>query len=255
MARILVPYHLDEYLSGLDVPLDIDSTVVVDLPEGDTWQRMAFLYRRVADVVAADARDGGTPIVLSGDCTTSFGVMAALQREGVDPGIVWFDAHGDVQTLETSSSGYLGGMPLRMLVGYRPELMAEPLGLRAVPEERAVLVDARDLDPPEVEYLATAAIGRSGVYELSAQELPDGPLYLHVDLDVVDPSELPGQTIPVAGGPGLDATFAAINRVLETGRVAAVGLACTWNVNQGKEAAERVRPYLENALAAARNLR
>jgi arginase len=52
----------------------------------------------------------------------------------VDAGIVWIDAHGDVQTLETTASGYLGGLPLRLLVGYRPELIADRLGLRPVPE-------------------------------------------------------------------------------------------------------------------------
>ena len=73
--------------------------------------------------------------------------MAGLQRAGLDPAVVWFDGHGDVQSLETTTSGYLGGLPLRILVGYRPELIADALGLRPVPEERAVLVDARDLDP------------------------------------------------------------------------------------------------------------
>jgi arginase family enzyme len=59
----------------------------------------------------------------------------------------WFDAHGDVQTLETTASGYLGGLPLRLLVGYRPELIATGLGLRPVPEHQVLLVGARDLDP------------------------------------------------------------------------------------------------------------
>src|SRR4051794_4119588 len=140
---IFVPYHLDERLFGLeaDLPATPGTTVTAELPEGDVWARLAALYDRVADVVAAQET---TPIVVSGDCTVSLAAVTGLQRAGVDVGVVWFDAHGDVQTPETTTSGYIGGMPLRLIVGYRPELIAERLGLRAVPEERAVLAGARD---------------------------------------------------------------------------------------------------------------
>jgi arginase len=113
-----------------------------------------------------EARRGNCPVVVSGDCTTSIGTMAGLQRAGVDAGIVWLDAHGDVQTLETTASGYLGGLPLRLLAGYRPELIADRLGLRPVPE----------------------------------RQVPEGPLYVHLDLDLIDPGALPGLRYPAAGG-------------------------------------------------------
>ena len=114
------------------------------------------MYDALADAVAGADR----PVVVSGGCNASVGVLAGLQRGGSDPAVVWFDAHGDVQTLETTASGYLGGIALRLLVGYRPELIADRLGLRPLAEDRVVLVDARDLDPPEAEYLAGAAIRR-----------------------------------------------------------------------------------------------
>ena len=117
--------------------------------------------------MAADAGFGGCPVVMSGDCNTSAGIMAGLQRAGADPAIVWFDAHGDVQTLETTTSGYLGGLALRLLTAYRPELIAARLGLRPVPEDRIVLAGARDLDPPEVTYLAGAQITRREVAGLT----------------------------------------------------------------------------------------
>src|SRR6266498_1037947 len=246
MTRILVPYHLDEHLADLDVPLAADSTVTVDLGEGDPWVRMARLYEGVAAAVAEAVRAGGRPAVLSGDCTTSIGTVAGLQRAGVDPAIVWLDAHGDVQTLETTTSGYLGGIPLRILVGYRPELIAAPLGLRPVGEDRAVLVDARDLDPPEVAYLEAAAIRRCEVDDLSADRLPDGPLYLHLDLDVVNPDELSGLRFPAPGGPGWSPVMEAVRRVIGGGRVAAFGVGCTWRAGHG--AGERARPHLEPVL-------
>ena len=163
MTIIAVPYHLDEYLPDLDLPLEPDEVVTAQFPPGDPWERLAVLYDAVAGAVAADAGFGGCPIVMSGDCNTSAGIMAGLQRAGADPAIVWFDAHGDVQTLETTSSGYLGGLALRLLTAYRPELITARLGLRPVPEDRIVLAGARDLDPPEMAYLAGAQITRREV--------------------------------------------------------------------------------------------
>jgi arginase len=248
MPVILVPYHLDEYVPDLAVPLPADrdvTTVVAALPEGDVWTRMGSLYEKVADAVEAVARTGAVPAVVSGDCTTSLGVVAGLQHAGVDPAIVWFDAHGDVQTLETTTSGYVGGMPLRILVGYRPELVR--VGLRAIPESRVVLVDARDLDPPEAEYLAVAEIQRMDVNGLTADLLPPGPLVLHLDLDVVDPDELPGLRFPAPGGPAAAGVLAAARRVLQTGRVAALSVGCTWRPGAPPDATG-VRARLLSAL-------
>jgi len=236
VTRILVPYHLTEHLPNLDVPVPADRTVTADLPPDDPWAAMATLYDRVAGIVAEAVAAGDRPTVVSADCTTSLGTVAGLQRAGIDPAIVWFDGHGDVQTLETTASGYLGGFPLRILVGYRPELIADALRLRPVPEDRAVLVDARDLDPPEVEYLDRSAIRRCDVDDVV---VPDGPIYLHVDLDVVNPADLPGLRFPAMGGPSLRAVGAAVEDVLATGRVVAVGLGCTWYPGRG--AADAVR--------------
>jgi arginase len=246
-----VPYHLDEYLPDLDLPLDParvgpPRTITADLPPGDPWARLTALYRLVAAAVADAAGHGARPVVISGDCTTSLGIVAGLQRAGLDPGIVWFDAHGDVQTPETTASGYLGGMPLRLLAGYRPELIAGTLGLRPVPEHRIMLAGARDLDPPEAAYLASAAIARTGVSDLDPAALPDGSLYVHLDLDVIDPAALPGLQNPAAGGAGPGDVAGALARIAATGRVAAVGIACTWR--PGHDDGARIAPYLTEVL-------
>ena len=247
MSVIQVPYHLDEYLPDLDVPLPPDTVITADLPAGDVWDRLSALYAGLAAAVAAEAGRGGRPVVVSGDCMTALGTMSGLQRAGIQAGIVWFDAHGDVQTLETTTSGYLGGLPLRLLMGYRPELIAARLGLRAVPEHQVALVDARDLDPPEVSYLAGAQIRRSEVGELDAAGLPGGPLYVHLDLDVIDPAQLPGLRFPAPGGPSPAQVTGALSALLGTGRVAAIGVACTWY--PGHSAADRIRQHLGAALA------
>jgi arginase len=244
-----VPYHLDEYLPDLDVPLQAGHTVTAEFTSDDVWDRLAVLYGAVADAVAGAASRGERPVVLSGDCTTALGTVAGLQRAGSVAGIVWFDAHGDVQTLETTASGYIGGLPLRMLVGYRPELVAARIGLRPVPEQQVLLVGARDLDPPEISYLESAQIRRAGVGGLDGAALPDGPLYLHIDLDVIDCAEVPGLRFPAPGGPGPGLVAGAVERLLDSGQITAVGVACTWR--PGHDAAARVGPHLEVALAAA----
>jgi arginase len=134
-----------------------------------------------------------------------------------------------------------------MLLGYRPELVASRLGLRPIPEHRVLLAGARDLDPPEVAYLEGAGIRRAEVVGLAATPLPDGPLYVHLDLDVIDPVGVPGLRFPAPGGPNSTQVTAALGALLATGRVAAVGIACTWH--PGHDAAAAVGARLESVLA------
>jgi arginase len=173
---------------------------------------MAALYDRVADVVAGA---GGPVLVMSGDCTTGLGVLAGLQRAGLDPGIVWLDAHADFHTEATTTSGYLGGLPLALAVGVGTPTLPDLLRLRPVPQERTLLVDARDTDPPEAVLLAGSRVARRSADDLG--ELPDGPLYLHVDLDVCDPADVPDLLFPVPGGPAPDTVRTALGQVAATG--------------------------------------
>ncbi len=225
---ITVPFHQDERLPDATLPVPPGEHVVVEpeLPAGQPWPRLVALYDAVAGAVAGALGSGSMPTVVSGDCLVALGVVAGVQRAGVDPSIVWFDAHGDVHTLGSTTSGYLGGLSLRLVLGAHADLVAGPLGLRPLAERDAVLVDARDLDPAEAEYLDGAAIRRCGVDDV---EVPGGPVVLHVDADVVDGGELPGLRFPVPGGPPAGAVLDAVGRVLATGRVAALSLACSWH--------------------------
>ncbi|GAB2512077.1 arginase family protein [Nocardiopsis aegyptia] len=249
MTMLSVPYHLDEYLPDFRLPWrGHTETVAEELPDSDLWSRMAVLHEAVAARVADEIRAGRTPTVLSGDCMVALGTVAGVQRAGVDAAVVWFDAHGDVQTMETSTSGYAGGIPLRVLAGYRPDPAMDRLGLRAIAEERLLLVDGRDLDPPEAEYLDASEVRRSAVADLGAGDLPEGPLLLHVDLDVIDPDEVPGMLFPTPGGPSGGAVVEAVHRVLDTGRVAAVSVGCTWRPDRDEDLPGGVRAKLLAAL-------
>ena len=233
MYVIGVPYHLDEALPELGLPLRADETVRVPPPDGGVWDSMAAVFGVVSRAVSRAVSARQVPVVVSGDCSTALGTVAGLQQAGLDPAVVWFDAHGDVQTLETTESGYLGGLPVRILTGYRPDLIATRLGLRPIPEHRIVLAGARDLDPPEVTYLDQSRIQRGEVDRLSARLLPSGPLYVHLDLDVVDPAEVGGLRFPAPGGPSLAQVTAALRMLAGTGRVVAAGVACTWRPEPG----------------------
>ena len=252
MAILFVPYHLDDHLPALAVPVPERTVVVdvrVDLPDADVWSRLVRLYDHVADQVAASVRGGSFPTVVSGDCTVSIGMAAGLQRAGLDPAVVWVDAHGDIQTLETTDSGYLGGMALRFLLGYRSDATAEPLGLRPLTEGRALLVDARDLDQAEIDYLETSPLRRLPVDGLSAADLPEGPLLLNLDLDTLDPAVLPGLRYPAQGGPDVPALLRAVRTIMDSGRVAAVNIACTWE--PGDDVDDGIRERVLSAILTA----
>ena len=84
-----------------------------ELPHASPQVRMGVLYRGLARLVEGE----DAPVVISGDCMVAIGVLAGLQARGIDPTLLWFDAHGDFHTWETTASGFLGGMPLAMVSG------------------------------------------------------------------------------------------------------------------------------------------
>lgn len=231
MTVVVVPYHQYERLPDDLIPLPPgrDHLVVHPvLPDGGVWRRLAALGDAVANQVAVAVGTGRTTTVISGDCLLAVATLAGVQRSGLDPGLVWFDAHGDAHTLETTTSGYLGGLSLRLALGAHTDLL-DPLKLRPADADRTVLVGARDLDPPEVDYLAASAVRQSSVAGLDADALPGGRLVVHVDADVIDPAELPDLLFPAPGGPAAATVLAAVQRVLDTGRVVALSVACTWH--------------------------
>lgn len=210
-------------MPGFDVPTP-HRTLDVALPAGTPQQRMAVLYGRLADRVSELDR----PAVYAGDCVSTIGVLAGLTRRGVTPSLLFFDAHGDFNTPETTPSGFLGGMPLAMLTGRGDQTIVQGAGLVPVPDDRVVLVDGRDLDPGEDEALSASGVRIVTVDDIAAGWAPDGPLYVHVDVDVVDPSEMPAVNYPAPGGPPLAAVAGAVRTLHATGRVVAFSIS-SWN--------------------------
>jgi arginase len=215
-------------IGGLDLP--VGRVLSPSLPVGSAQDRMSVLYRALADEVSGEvARDPARPpLIFAGDCVMSIGVLAGLQRAGIEPALIWFDAHGDFNTWATTPSGFLGGMPLAMIVGRGDLAIVDAVGLKPLPEHRVILVGARDIDPGEDDALAASAVGQLTVESLVDADLPPGRIYVHLDVDVVDPDEMPAQNYPAPRGPSLAAVKAALAHLVGTGRIAAVSFSL-WN--------------------------
>jgi len=222
VKTLLVPYHHAEPLPALARAFAADDAVVIS--KGPAGAMVARLYDLVAGRVASSAE---AIAVVSGDCTTSLATVAGLQRRGLEPGVIWLDAHGDFHTPHTTRSGYLGGMALAMLVGRAGRSLTGAIGLRPIAESACALIGARDLEPGEREALDASAIRRLAVEQLASAPLPAPPWYVHLDVDVIDPGELPGLRFPAAGGPPIATVGDALRALVARGEIAALGVACT----------------------------
>lgn len=227
---LLTPLFLDQPAPGLEALAQptwrVNRPV---LPEGDARARMAVVHEAIAVWVEETMSTGRRPVSIAGDCCTAIGLLAGLQRAGVRPALIWFDAHGDFNTPETTPSGFLGGMPLAMITGRGDLGMPAAVGLEPVAEKQIILTDGRDLDPAEKELLAfSEVLHLVNPADLLHHPLPAGPLYIHFDVDVVSLVESPAQNYPAAGGPSTDLLRTVFQRLARTRRIVAVSMA-TWN--------------------------
>lgn len=148
-----------------------------------------------------DALSGqNTPVLLAAECSIALTTLPAVLRQRPGARVLWLDAHADFNTPDTSPSGYLGGMSLAGACG----LWDAGFATTGVPTEQVVLAGVRELDPPErvaLEHSNVTVIGASPVETLVAvQNALDGaPVYVHLDLDVIDPESFPAQ-FPAPGG-------------------------------------------------------
>jgi arginase len=195
------------------------------LPEGSPTERMGALCRAMADEVAAVRAEGHLPVAIVGDCTFSIGVLAALQRETPDFTLVWYDAHGDFNTHETTPSDFIGGMPLAMLCGRGEQTIVEGAAANVHPEANIILTDARDLDPGEDKAVAESGlIHLPDVADLTSLTLPDKPIYIHFDSDVLHLSDLSAVNYPAEGGPNLATIDASLAHLARTNRIVTVSV-------------------------------
>ncbi|KYG32337.1 arginase [Alkalihalobacillus trypoxylicola] len=159
-------------------------------------------------------KDGYLPLILGGDHSTAIGTIAGVATENKELGLIWYDAHGDLNTKETSPSGNIHGMPLAVSLGYGiKELVEIGVKTKKVSPDKMVIIGARSLDDGEKQLIKQLRIkvftmheidrlGMSRVMEEAIQIVQKGTEHVHLslDLDALDPLEAPGVGTPVTGG-------------------------------------------------------
>jgi arginase len=217
---------LAERLTSLGMTVVDEGDLVAPIPEvkalGDPKKKYIREIARVCEKLYKTSlgalEKGGLPLVLGGDHSLAAGSVAAtaefVKREGKPLGLIWVDAHGDINTPASSDSGNVHGMPLASLLGPEPAELSRIGGFSPkVAPEHTVLIGIRNLDTREKEILRDSGthvftmkdIDRGGIASIVEQALAlagDGTAGIHVsfDLDVCDPTIAPGVGTPVKGG-------------------------------------------------------
>jgi arginase len=194
-------------------------------------QALVELQNRTVPIVRDGIGRGKRVLLLSGNCgPAALSAMGALNPQTT--GVVWFDAHADFNTPETSASGFLDGMSLAILTGRCwPALAARLVGFGPVPEANVILVGTRDCDPLEATALSESAITTipptkmellPRAVEALAERLEN--LYLHLDVDVLDNSEGNANSYASAGGISARELYAALEFLRQTNRIRVAGI-------------------------------
>ena len=234
--------------------LGAEKRVRVPFNPRDRWLTAAReACRSLADGVQASMREGATPVVLGGECTLVAGALAGALAAEPDLSLVYLDAHGDFNTLATTPSHYVSGMVLAHLCGRSVAPLLFP-GARKIAEDHVALVGARALDVGE-----TANLDRSRVLRIALdREHPEAPslvawarrrrIWLHVDIDIVDPAEFPAVAFAAVGGPSLAQSATVLRQLFSVADVRGFSL-CGYDVRADRERA-LVAPLVD-AIAAA----
>jgi arginase len=231
---------LDERLAALGCELEdwgnVETAVAEAAPTGNPHARFLAEIKQacegVARLVAQASREGRTPIVLGGDHSVALGTLGGLAATHGPGAALWLDAHGDLNTPETSPSGNVHGMPLAAALGRAgPEFESETWPLPAVDPARVSLIGVRALDEGERSFVRAAGmavatmtdVDRRGVEAVVGEALDraGGAPFVHVslDMDVVDPDVAPGVGTPVRGGLSYREAHLAMELVAESGRL------------------------------------
>lgn len=170
--------------------------------------------RELDDVVNGIVKKGYFPLIFGGDHSISVGTLAGLSRNYQNLGVIWYDAHGDLNTEETSPTGNIHGMPLAASLGFGYPALTNLGGYQPkVKPEHVVIIGARDLDQGEKDLIKAHSIKVYTMHEIDRlgmtqvmeetivylEKRTDG-VHLSFDLDSLDPLEAPGVGTPVIGG-------------------------------------------------------
>jgi len=207
------------------------------------WNRMALANANFAGLVREGLGDAAITIGLEANCNDLLGMVSGLKYDAAGNesrvGLVFIDAHGDFNVPETSLSGMLGGMPVAIAAGHALHNLRTTAGLaEPLPMEHIVWGGVRDLDPLERERFNEYEVQQfsvedirqlSGNLERQIDTLASRVdyIYVHIDMDVLDPAEVPGHGLAVPDGPSSEALADAIALWFENPKTVALGIAST----------------------------
>ncbi len=219
-----------------DVGVAVPEAVDLFNPQARYLPQILKTASHVADLVEEAHRDGYVPLVLGGDHSVAMGTLGGMARVmGAPGGVLWVDAHGDLNTPETSSSGNVHGMPLAAALGHGGPLFKNAAW--PIPSvDRVALIGIRDLDEPERELLRSfdglvftmSDLDRVGVETAirEALEYVGAAPWVHLsfDMDAVDPEQAPGVGTPVRGGLSYREAHLALELVAESGLLSSLDI-------------------------------
>lgn len=228
---------------GVTVRVDSIGLTADENTEYGGWKRLAMALGHFSKVVAQDERAGWFTVGLLATCPSMPGLVAGLQHSGPTPeairvGMLWLDAHPDFNTPETTRSGSLGGMPVAVATGRALQRMRMEAGLDPPLSDRNIVMGGvRLVDPLEQELL-----DQSGIEQLSVRDLATmspavwaqldrlnrsvDKIYVHVDMDVLDPREVMNHVNKVPGGPSSEQLAALFEQIFKRyPKAAALGFA------------------------------
>ena len=219
-----------EYVDRGNVETPVAEAISVEDERARFLPQIKATTRRIAQLVGDDTREGYVPVVLGGDHSVALGTLAGLREVHGPGGVLWIDAHGDLNSPDTSPSGNVHGMVLAAALGLAGERFQEDgWGLPALAPDRVALVGVRALDEGERELLrgldarvfTMSDVDRLGVERAIREALAHiaGPGFVHVslDMDAVDPDVAPGVGTPVRGGLSYREAHLAMELVAESG--------------------------------------
>lgn len=262
--------HLTEWECEIIENIEVKLTEEDEKAYGARY-RLGLANNHLADIVANQIKADVLPIGLLANCNGLMGMLAGHQRSGKTKdtkkvGLVWVDAHGDFNTPETSLSGMMGGMPVAISTGLCLHHIRRTSGLDpALAMKYVTMMGVRDTDPWEQYLIDTHDISQITVddikrlspaidMEMDRLSRITDLVYVHIDLDVLDPSDIPGAGLPVKNGPTAKELGQALELMFEYPNVKGFGIASyPWSRDTEHRGLKSVYRLIEGVVAGVRN--
>jgi arginase len=259
---------IQQILSGMNVEVRVEEITLTpaELTEYGAWKKLGWALGHFSDIVAQNERDGYFTVGLLATCPSMPGLVAGLQHSAAPGkplriGMLWLDAHPDFNTPETTRSGSLGGMPVAVATGRALQRMRMDAHLDPPLADRFIVMGGvRLVDPLELELLNKSEIQQLSVDDLRnltpavfaqldrLSQITD-KLYIHIDMDVLDPREVMGHVNKVPNGPSSEQLARLFEEIFRRyPKASAIGFATIPPTDEGGLSMAALNRMIEGAI-------